>query len=65
MPTAHVREVLRFVNGPVVFWDLSRVPEDYRERGGQLPLPIAKAIAWKCERVLVKFGYPLPKGANP
>ncbi|CAI9548988.1 unnamed protein product, partial [Staurois parvus] len=26
------------MNGPVVFWDLSRVPKDYRE-GGHLPLP--------------------------
>ncbi|CAI9595422.1 unnamed protein product, partial [Staurois parvus] len=25
VPTAHVREVLRFVNGPIVFWDLSAV----------------------------------------
>ncbi|CAI9563567.1 unnamed protein product, partial [Staurois parvus] len=33
VPTAHVRVVLRFMNGPVVFWDLSRVPQDYREGG--------------------------------
>ncbi|CAI9574026.1 unnamed protein product, partial [Staurois parvus] len=26
--TEYVRVALRFVNGPVVFWDLSRVPED-------------------------------------
>ncbi|CAI9557985.1 unnamed protein product, partial [Staurois parvus] len=35
VPTAHARVALRFVNGPVVFWDLSRVPKDYRERGGR------------------------------
>ncbi|CAI9586103.1 unnamed protein product, partial [Staurois parvus] len=35
VPTAHAREALRFVNGPVVFWDLSRVPEEYREGGGR------------------------------
>ncbi|CAI9612812.1 unnamed protein product, partial [Staurois parvus] len=23
VPTAHARKALRFVNGPVVFWDLS------------------------------------------
>ncbi|CAI9552097.1 unnamed protein product, partial [Staurois parvus] len=40
VPTAHVQVALRFVNGPVVFWDLSRVPQDYRE-GGHLPLLIA------------------------
>ncbi|CAI9593926.1 unnamed protein product, partial [Staurois parvus] len=34
VPTAHAQEVLRFVNGPVVFGDLSRVPEDYGEGGG-------------------------------
>ncbi|CAI9542671.1 unnamed protein product, partial [Staurois parvus] len=28
LPTANAREALRFVNGPVVFWDLSHVPED-------------------------------------
>ncbi|CAI9565788.1 unnamed protein product, partial [Staurois parvus] len=33
VPTAHARVVLHFVNGPVVFWDLSRVPKDYREEG--------------------------------
>ncbi|CAI9610901.1 unnamed protein product [Staurois parvus] len=26
--------MLRFVNGPVEFWDLSRVPEDYGGGGG-------------------------------
>ncbi|CAI9550432.1 unnamed protein product, partial [Staurois parvus] len=31
VPTAHAREVLCFVNGLLVFWDLSRVPQDYRE----------------------------------
>ncbi|CAI9547270.1 unnamed protein product, partial [Staurois parvus] len=33
VPTAHVRVALCFLNGPVVFWDLSRVPKDYREGG--------------------------------
>ncbi|CAI9568496.1 unnamed protein product, partial [Staurois parvus] len=33
VPTAHAREVLHFMNGPVVFWDLSRVPKDYRKGG--------------------------------
>ncbi|CAI9574447.1 unnamed protein product, partial [Staurois parvus] len=28
-PIAHARVELRFVNGPVIFWDLSRVPQDY------------------------------------
>ncbi|CAI9559252.1 unnamed protein product [Staurois parvus] len=36
VPTAHARVALRFVNGPVVFWDLSCVPKDYRE-GGRTP----------------------------
>ncbi|CAI9580888.1 unnamed protein product [Staurois parvus] len=36
-----VREALHFLNGPVVFSDLSRVPEDYRQGGGQLLLLIA------------------------
>ncbi|CAI9601173.1 unnamed protein product, partial [Staurois parvus] len=40
VPTAHARVALFFLNGPVVFWDLSRVPKDYRE-GGHLPFPIA------------------------
>ncbi|CAI9562040.1 unnamed protein product, partial [Staurois parvus] len=40
VPTAHARAALCFINGPVIFWDLSRVPKDYRE-GGHLPLPIA------------------------
>ncbi|CAI9576895.1 unnamed protein product, partial [Staurois parvus] len=34
VPTAHAQEVLSFVNGPAVFWDLSCVPED--KEGGQL-----------------------------
>ncbi|CAI9586315.1 unnamed protein product, partial [Staurois parvus] len=38
--TAHARVALHFMNGPVVFWDLSHVPKDYRE-GGHLPLLIA------------------------
>ncbi|CAI9586766.1 unnamed protein product, partial [Staurois parvus] len=33
VPTAHARVALRFLNGPVVFWDLSRVPKDYGEGG--------------------------------
>ncbi|CAI9551779.1 unnamed protein product, partial [Staurois parvus] len=33
VPTAHEREALHFVNGPVVFWDLSCVQEDYGEGG--------------------------------
>ncbi|CAI9548620.1 unnamed protein product, partial [Staurois parvus] len=33
VPTAHARVALRFMNGPVVFWDLSRVPKDYGEGG--------------------------------
>ncbi|CAI9573730.1 unnamed protein product, partial [Staurois parvus] len=33
VPTAHARVALCFINGPVVFWDLSRVPKDYREGG--------------------------------
>ncbi|CAI9532955.1 unnamed protein product, partial [Staurois parvus] len=36
VPTAHARVALHFVNGPVVFWDLSRVPEDYGEGGGRM-----------------------------
>ncbi|CAI9574484.1 unnamed protein product, partial [Staurois parvus] len=32
VPTEHAREALRFVNGAVVLWDLSRVPKDYGER---------------------------------
>ncbi|CAI9584515.1 unnamed protein product, partial [Staurois parvus] len=40
VPTVHARVTLRFMNGPVVFWDLSRVPKDYRE-GGHLPFLIA------------------------
>ncbi|CAI9609469.1 unnamed protein product, partial [Staurois parvus] len=39
VPTAHAQVALHFMNGPVVFWDLSHVPKDYRE-GGHLPLPI-------------------------
>ncbi|CAI9543031.1 unnamed protein product [Staurois parvus] len=31
VPTAHARVALGFMNGPVVFWDLSRVPKHYRE----------------------------------
>ncbi|CAI9571983.1 unnamed protein product, partial [Staurois parvus] len=42
VPTEHVRVAMHFMNGPVVFWDLSRVPKDYRE-GGHLPFPIAQA----------------------
>ncbi|CAI9558230.1 unnamed protein product, partial [Staurois parvus] len=33
VPTAHMRVALSFLNGPVVFWDLSRVPQDFREGG--------------------------------
>ncbi|CAI9607540.1 unnamed protein product, partial [Staurois parvus] len=40
VPTAHAGVALHFMNGPVVFWDLSRVPKKYRE-AGHLPLPIA------------------------
>ncbi|CAI9544871.1 unnamed protein product [Staurois parvus] len=40
VPTAHAQAALSFMNGPVVFWNLSRVPKDYRE-GGHLLLPIA------------------------
>ncbi|CAI9545240.1 unnamed protein product, partial [Staurois parvus] len=36
VPNAHARVALRFVNGPLVFWDLSHVPKDYRE-GGRTP----------------------------
>ncbi|CAI9593910.1 unnamed protein product, partial [Staurois parvus] len=28
VPTAHARVALLFMNGPVVFWDLSHVPKD-------------------------------------
>ncbi|CAI9623418.1 unnamed protein product, partial [Staurois parvus] len=31
VPTTHARVALHFMNGPVVFWDLLRVPKDYRE----------------------------------
>ncbi|CAI9586094.1 unnamed protein product, partial [Staurois parvus] len=55
VPTAHARETLHFVNGPVVFWDLSCVPEDYGEEGGRTTL-------WKWEWVPVKFRHLLPKG---
>ncbi|CAI9605253.1 unnamed protein product, partial [Staurois parvus] len=37
VPTAHAREALHFVNSPVVFWDLSHVPEDYGEGGKATP----------------------------
>ncbi|CAI9550431.1 unnamed protein product, partial [Staurois parvus] len=40
VPTANARVALPFMNGPVVFWDLSRVPKDYW-KGVHLPLPIA------------------------
>ncbi|CAI9618067.1 unnamed protein product, partial [Staurois parvus] len=30
-PHSRVPTALCFMNGPVVFWDLSRVPKDYRE----------------------------------
>ncbi|CAI9623197.1 unnamed protein product, partial [Staurois parvus] len=40
VPTAHARVALRFINGPVVFWDLSLVPNDYTQ-GGHLPFPFA------------------------
>ncbi|CAI9564186.1 unnamed protein product, partial [Staurois parvus] len=33
VPTVHARVALSFMNGPVVFWDLSRVPKDYRKGG--------------------------------
>ncbi|CAI9585735.1 unnamed protein product, partial [Staurois parvus] len=53
----HMREKLHFVNGPVVLWDLSCVPQDSGERGG-------RTTPQKWERVLVKFVYlppPSPK----
>ncbi|CAI9555825.1 unnamed protein product, partial [Staurois parvus] len=53
VPIVHARVELSFVNGPVVFWDLSRVPKDYRE-GGHLPPRSDRK--WEP----VKFGYPLP-----
>ncbi|CAI9586660.1 unnamed protein product [Staurois parvus] len=67
VPTAHVRVALLFMNGPVVFWDLSRVPEDYgegrRESTFCFRLPRWSDRNW--ELVPVKFGYPPPKGASP
>ncbi|CAI9553929.1 unnamed protein product [Staurois parvus] len=36
--TAHARVALRFLNGPVALWDLSRVPQDYEEGGGRTTL---------------------------
>ncbi|CAI9606144.1 unnamed protein product, partial [Staurois parvus] len=67
VPTVHVRVARRFLNGPVVFWDLSRVPQDYKEGGEEdnfcFRSPRRSQRKW--ERVPVNFGYPLPKGANP
>ncbi|CAI9587114.1 unnamed protein product, partial [Staurois parvus] len=60
VPTAHAREALRFVNGPVVFWDLSRVPEHYRE-GGRTTTSASNRLGDRTEVgvVPVKFRYPL------
>ncbi|CAI9598525.1 unnamed protein product, partial [Staurois parvus] len=59
VPTAHVRVALCFLNGPVVFWDLSRVPKDYREGGRENTFRFrSPRPGW--EQVLVKFEYPLP-----
>ncbi|CAI9556890.1 unnamed protein product, partial [Staurois parvus] len=66
VPTEHARVALRFLNGPVVFLDLSCVPKDYRE--GEHLLGSDRKWEWvprKWERVPVNFGFPLPKGANP
>ncbi|CAI9589220.1 unnamed protein product, partial [Staurois parvus] len=35
VPTAHARVALHFLNGPVVFWDLSHVRKDFGEGGGR------------------------------
>ncbi|CAI9576778.1 unnamed protein product, partial [Staurois parvus] len=51
VPTEHARQALCFLNGPVVFWDLSRDPQDFREGGRSQR---------KWERVPVKFRYPFP-----
>ncbi|CAI9560947.1 unnamed protein product, partial [Staurois parvus] len=31
VPTAYAQVTLCFLNGPIVFWDLSCIPEDYGE----------------------------------
>ncbi|CAI9536425.1 unnamed protein product, partial [Staurois parvus] len=68
--TAHARVVLHFVNGPAVFWDLSRVPEDYGEGGGRTTSTSDSLGQWKWEWewVPVNFEYlppPLPNGTDP
>ncbi|CAI9543151.1 unnamed protein product, partial [Staurois parvus] len=69
VPTAHVRAALRFMNGPVVFWDLSRVPEDYREGGRTISASNCLGDSSGCgSRYLSKSGTrspPLPKAVNP
>ncbi|CAI9535263.1 unnamed protein product, partial [Staurois parvus] len=37
VPTAHARVALRFMNGPVVFWDLSRVQKTTRREDVRTP----------------------------
>ncbi|CAI9532820.1 unnamed protein product [Staurois parvus] len=61
VPTEHVREALRFVNGPVVFWDLSRVPEDYRGGGGQRPFPIAVEVGAELGAGTCQIRVPAPQ----
>ncbi|CAI9531515.1 unnamed protein product, partial [Staurois parvus] len=48
VPTDRAQVALRFMNGPVVFWDLSRVPKDYRE-GGHLPIGPPEVGAGTCQ----------------
>ncbi|CAI9581365.1 unnamed protein product, partial [Staurois parvus] len=62
IPSAHARVVLCFLNGSVVFGDLSRVPKDYREGGKEdtFHFQSPRRLERKWERVPVKFGYPLP-----
>ncbi|CAI9561659.1 unnamed protein product [Staurois parvus] len=57
VPTVHAREALRFVNGPVVFLDLSCVPADYGERGGRTSFTskMPRRFQRKWEWVPVKF----------
>ncbi|CAI9619436.1 unnamed protein product, partial [Staurois parvus] len=60
VPTEHVRVALRFLNGPVVFWDLSLVPKDYREGGREdtFHFRSTRRSERKWERVPVKLPAP-------
>ncbi|CAI9551205.1 unnamed protein product, partial [Staurois parvus] len=60
VPTAHLQIALRFLNGPVVFWDLSRVPKDYRE-GGRTP----SASDRLCDQTGRRSGYLSNPGTRP